>query len=147
MRPCCAPLRRTGTPPPPEPRRHNRRWTRWRQSRRRSLKRAAHSNGKGMKDADRWNEFLRSFPSFFMRFFLDTPLARTPSRVNHSRRFLNDRTVANLFLLPTVLLLIAINVFPLFWSLYLSFCKYNDLAPEAAKWIGGANYTHLLANP
>jgi multiple sugar transport system permease protein len=55
--------------------------------------------------------------------------------------------VANLFLLPTVLLLIAINVFPLFWSLYLSFCRYNDLSPDAAKWIGGANYTSLLANP
>src|SRR5579859_6349149 len=81
------------------------------------------------------------------RSFLDAPLPRTTSRATHSKRFLSDRSVANIFLLPTVLLLIAINVFPLFWSLYLSFCRYNDLSPEAAKWIGGANYSSLLANP
>ena len=57
---------------------------------------------------------------------------------------LSDRGVANMFLLPTVILLIAMNVFPLFWSLYLSFCKYEDTGNTAAAWVGGANYTQLL---
>jgi multiple sugar transport system permease protein len=55
--------------------------------------------------------------------------------------------VGNLFLLPTVLLLVAMNVFPLFWSLYLSFCKYTDTANDPAVWLGGANYSKLLGNP
>ena len=60
----------------------------------------------------------------------------------------DDRGVANLFLLPTVLLLVAMNIFPLLWSLYLSFCKYSatdDRHP--AQWIGNANYVRLLHDP
>ena len=78
---------------------------------------------------------------------MDTPLQRTDLRTNAPRRGLSDRSVANLFLLPTVLLLVAVNIFPLFWSLLLSFCNYTDTASTAAQWIGGANYTRLLTDP
>jgi multiple sugar transport system permease protein len=58
-----------------------------------------------------------------------------------------DRAVANLFLTPTLILLIAINVFPLFWSLYLSFTEYSAIANVAPKWVGIANYRELVTNP
>src|SRR5262245_7598415 len=60
------------------------------------------------------------------------------------RRALSDRAVANLFLLPTILLLVAMNLFPLFWSLYLSFHKYKADGNEAPVWIGNANYAEML---
>jgi len=39
------------------------------------------------------------------------------------------------------------NVFPLFWSLYLSFCKYVGTSNKAPEWIGGANYSRLFMDP
>src|SRR5581483_7855622 len=78
---------------------------------------------------------------------VETSLPQTTTHVAPSRRALSDRGIANLFLLPTVLLLVAMNVFPLFWSLYLSFCEYTATANNPAKWIGGANYSRLLTDP
>jgi multiple sugar transport system permease protein len=63
-----------------------------------------------------------------------------------SRRALSDRAVANLFLLPTILLLVAMNVFPLFWSLGLSFTKYQANGNLAPQPVGVANYTEMLLN-
>lgn len=78
---------------------------------------------------------------------MDTPLDRTKAAIIRPRRTLSDRSIANLFLLPTVLLLIAMNVFPLFWSLYLSFCDYTDTSNIPAQWTGGGNYARILSNP
>ena len=67
------------------------------------------------------------------------PAARPP------RRALSDRALANLFLLPTILLLAAMNLFPLFWSLFLSFTEYHADAPKIApKWVGNANYSDMM---
>lgn len=71
---------------------------------------------------------------------------RSPARIPFLRS-LSDRGIANLFLLPTILLLVAMNVFPLFWSLGLSFCDYSSLGNIAPHWIGGRNYTELLSDP
>ena len=60
---------------------------------------------------------------------------------------LSDRAIANLFLLPTILLLAAMNLFPLFWSLYLSFCRYRADGRAAPVWIGNSNYGEMLARP
>jgi len=63
------------------------------------------------------------------------------------RRALSDRAVANLFLLPTMLLLVAMNLFPLFWSLYLSFTHYHADEPKSPpSWLGNANYQDMLGN-
>src|SRR5579871_3340628 len=78
---------------------------------------------------------------------LDTSLQRAETQSNRPRRALSDRSVGNLFLLPTVLLLVSMNIFPLLWSLYLSFCKYTDTANNPAIWLGNANYNKLLGNP
>ena len=52
-------------------------------------------------------------------------LADSPGRPLRSpfqgRRQVQDRHIAMLFIMPTLILLILINVFPLLYSLYLSF--------------------------
>jgi len=66
-------------------------------------------------------------------------------------RHMKDKTLMRLFILPTLVLLIAINVFPLIWSLFLSFSHYS--AKMANVWgknpdmIGIANYTRILTDP
>ncbi|MFM7320941.1 MAG: ABC transporter permease subunit [Armatimonadota bacterium] len=63
------------------------------------------------------------------------------------RRSLSDRAIANLFLLPTIFLLVAMNVFPLFWSLYLSFTKYKADRPKVApEWVANGNFLDLMQN-
>ena len=46
-------------------------------------------------------------------------------------RGLSDRGIAWLFIAPTILLLLAINIFPLIWTIYLSFTNYRANRPNA----------------
>jgi multiple sugar transport system permease protein len=66
--------------------------------------------------------------------------------VRPQRRQMSDTTLQRLFILPTMILLIVWNVFPLFYSLYLSFTRYSVIAPEAPVWIGFENYDYILNN-
>ena len=68
------------------------------------------------------------------------PAARARSR----RRELSDNTIRNLFIWPTLILLIAINVFPLFYSLYLAFTEYSAIANKQPVWIGFSNFANIL---
>lgn len=68
----------------------------------------------------------------------------TPRR---PRRGLSDYQVKMLFLLPTMVLLIAMNIFPLLWSLYLSFCDYSAIREEPPRWAGLKNYLELRQDP
>jgi len=63
------------------------------------------------------------------------------------RRQINDSTIQRLFILPTLLLLILWNVFPLFYSLFLSFTRYSHSGKLPPVWIGTANYDALLSDP
>jgi ABC-type sugar transport system permease subunit len=75
-----------------------------------------------------------------------TETTQTAQPTAPPRRQLSDRAIANLFVLPTIFLLVAMNVFPLFWSLFLSFNKYKADNPKVApEWIGNANYTEILS--
>jgi multiple sugar transport system permease protein len=67
------------------------------------------------------------------------PLAR--------RRQLSDRAILNLFIWPTLALLIAMNVFPLFYSLYLSFTNFVAATNKAPVWIGTENFANILTDP
>ena len=51
--------------------------------------------------------------------------------------WLTDRRLAAIFLTPTMLLLLLIAIFPLIWSLYLSFTQYSVIQDAATgpKWI------------
>jgi multiple sugar transport system permease protein len=60
-------------------------------------------------------------------------------------RQMSDRAIAWTFILPTIVLLLAINIFPLLWTVYLSFTNYRANRPSReVKWVGGRNYERLL---
>jgi len=59
-------------------------------------------------------------------------------------RRLSDQAIMNLFIWPTLILLIAMNVFPLFYSLYLSFTDYSAIARQAPVWIAFENFQRVL---
>ncbi|HEX6385666.1 MAG TPA: sugar ABC transporter permease [Anaerolineae bacterium] len=68
------------------------------------------------------------------------------SRQPRRRRDLSDRAIVNLFIWPTLALLIAVNVFPLFYSLYLSFTDYSAIASRAPVWVAFENFGRILAD-
>jgi multiple sugar transport system permease protein len=68
-------------------------------------------------------------------------------RVRPRFGWLSDRVLARLFLTPTMLLLLGIAIFPLIWSLYLSFTQYNVNRRADPVWIGFKNYERLLNDP
>ncbi len=71
------------------------------------------------------------------------PLLRVPTK----RQALSDRAIMNLFIWPTLILLIVFNFFPLFYSLYLSFTNYRATSNAAPVWIGIENFTNILTDP
>ena len=73
---------------------------------------------------------------------MSTTTAKTASYPR--QRHLSDRSIINLFVWPTLVLLILMNVFPLFYSLYLSFTNYSAIAGKAPVWIGFQNFANLL---
>jgi multiple sugar transport system permease protein len=70
----------------------------------------------------------------------------TQRSIQPSRRGLSDRAIRNLFIWPTLILLIVINVFPLIYSLYLSFTDYSAIKKSAPVWIAFANFADILAD-
>ena len=60
------------------------------------------------------------------------------------QRHLSDRAILHLFIWPTLVLLIAMNVFPLFYSLYLGFTNYSAIANQAPVWVGFGNFSDIL---
>jgi len=64
-----------------------------------------------------------------------------------SRRWhLGDRALVNIFIWPTLSLLILMNIFPLFYSIYLSFTNYSVIGNKLPVWVGLQNYQQLLNN-
>jgi multiple sugar transport system permease protein len=62
-------------------------------------------------------------------------------------RGLSDRAIAWVFIAPTILLLLAINIFPLLWVIWLSFTNYAANKPGAeVKWVGFRNYARILGS-
>ncbi|MEM7025159.1 MAG: sugar ABC transporter permease [Pseudomonadota bacterium] len=62
-------------------------------------------------------------------------------------RGLSDRSIAWLCIGPTIALLLAINIFPLVWTIYLSFTNYRANQPgREVRWIGLRNYERLLGS-
>lgn len=60
---------------------------------------------------------------------------------------MSDRGVAWLFIGPTIGLLLAINIFPLLWTIYLSFTNYRANQPtRPIRWVGIENYKRLLGS-
>lgn len=64
---------------------------------------------------------------------------------------MKDVNLMRMFILPTIILLVVINIFPLFWSLILSFSNFTARMPSVwgknPKMIGTANYVRILTDP
>ncbi|MFC1716805.1 carbohydrate ABC transporter permease [Candidatus Poribacteria bacterium] len=52
-----------------------------------------------------------------------------------------------MFIMPTMILLIVMNIFPLLWSLILSFSEYSAIGSESPDFIGTRNYTRIFSDP
>ena len=78
---------------------------------------------------------------------LDAAARATPKRVARKIRGLSDRAIAWIFVAPTIFLLLAINIFPLIWTIQLSFTNYkaNRIGREV-KNIGFRNYERILTD-
>ena len=64
-----------------------------------------------------------------------------------ARRGMSDLSIRNLFVIPTIAFLILINIFPLFYSLILSFADFSAISGDPPNWIGIRNYRELLRDP
>ena len=74
--------------------------------------------------------------------------AATPQALATRVRGLSDRAIAWIFITPTMLLLLAINIFPLIWTIQLSFTNFRANRTNAAvKNVGIDNYTSILSDP
>ena len=72
----------------------------------------------------------------------------TPDTVAVRMRGLSDHAIARLFVGPTMLLLLAINIFPLIWTVKLSFTNYRANRPNASVLdVGIENYVSVLTDP
>jgi len=73
--------------------------------------------------------------------------ATTPPGIARRVRGLSDRSIAWLFITPTIILLLAINIFPLIWAIQLSFTNFRANRPNATiKNVGFDNYSSILGN-
>ncbi len=84
---------------------------------------------------------------------VNMPLVRrvadaTPATIARRVRGLSDRTIAWLFIAPSIVLLLAINIFPLIWTIRLSFTNYRANRPNATvSWLGTEHYSNILNDP
>jgi multiple sugar transport system permease protein len=70
---------------------------------------------------------------------------RTPPSAARRIRGLSDRAIAWAFISPAIALLLAINIFPLIWAIYLSFTNYRANRPNApVENVGLRNYERVL---
>jgi multiple sugar transport system permease protein len=66
-------------------------------------------------------------------------------------RALSDQALIRAFVLPTICLLVFVNIFPLFWSLVLSFTNFTAKFPlvwgKNPKFMGIGQYIRILSDP
>jgi multiple sugar transport system permease protein len=78
----------------------------------------------------------------------ETAARATPPSIGNSVKGLSDRFIAWLFIGPTIVLLLALNIFPLIWTVYLSFTNYRANRPNAPIVnVGLDNYRKILTDP
>ncbi len=79
---------------------------------------------------------------------IDRIARATPPGVAKRVRGLSDRTIAWLFVGPSIFLLLAINIFPLIWTIRLSFTNFRVNRVNAPiKSVGLRNYERILSDP
>ena len=81
----------------------------------------------------------------------DTAMGRvaqaTPPGMARRIRGLSDRAIAWIFVAPTIFLLLAVNIFPLIWTIRLSFTNFRANRPNAeVESVGLRNYQRILTD-
>lgn len=77
----------------------------------------------------------------------DCAASATPVRVARKIRGLSDRAIAWIFVAPTIFLLLAINIFPLIWTINLSFTNFKaNRVGREVKNVGLQNYERILTD-
>jgi multiple sugar transport system permease protein len=81
----------------------------------------------------------------------NTPAIRvakaTPVRVARKIKGLSDRAIAWIFVGPTIFLLLAINIFPLIWTINLSFTNFRANRPNReVDYVGLRKYERILTD-
>ncbi|HXB76992.1 MAG TPA: sugar ABC transporter permease [Bradyrhizobium sp.] len=72
---------------------------------------------------------------------------RSRTRAAKRARGLSDRTMAWLFVAPTIALLLAINIFPLVWMIRLSFTSLNlSMSYLPLRFVGLDNFSDILSD-
>lgn len=82
-----------------------------------------------------------------LKLLVNKLVRKTPQGVSKHVMGLSDKKLAWLFVSPTIVLLLAINIFPLLWTIYLSFTNYRVNRPNReVKWIDLRNYERILSD-
>src|SRR5258706_14037167 len=78
----------------------------------------------------------------------DRVASASPDWVARQAHGLSDRSIAWLFIAPTIVLLLAINIFPLIWTIRLSFTNYRANRPNVPLRSDGIDhYQSILSDP
>jgi multiple sugar transport system permease protein len=78
----------------------------------------------------------------------DQAARRTAPALAKRIRGLSDKAIAWVFIAPTIVLLLAINIFPLIWTIYLSFTNYQANRPNRPiTHVGTKWYQDILSSP
>jgi len=78
---------------------------------------------------------------------IDRIARATPAPLSRRIRGLSDRTIAWIFVAPTIVLLLAVNIFPLIWTVRLSFTNFRVNRPNnPVEWVGLENYRRILTD-
>ena len=75
------------------------------------------------------------------------PVASAASGLRFRLGGMSDRAIAWLFITPTIVLLLAINIFPLLWTVYMSFTNYKaNMGWVKYRSVGIDNYIDILTD-
>jgi len=77
---------------------------------------------------------------------IERAAAATPPTMARQIRGLSDRAIAWIFVGPSIFLLLAVNIFPLIWTINLSFTNFKANRLRDAKYIGFRNYERILGD-
>ena len=78
---------------------------------------------------------------------LDKVAKATPVHIARKIKGLSDRAIAWIFVGPTIFLLLAINIFPLIWTINLSFTNFKaNRVNRVVEYIGTRNYERILSD-
>jgi multiple sugar transport system permease protein len=76
----------------------------------------------------------------------DRAAQATPPGIARRIRGLSDRAIAWIFVAPSIALLLAVNIFPLIWTINLSFTDFKANRSREVEYIGLRNYERILTD-